>query len=183
MKQDGDFQLSARDLTAVWGANPKQRHTRRVRTRLLQSLGFSSLCISSAASFFPPLPSHAKAPVCVKQTHLYFPLRPGGQSSDTQSVPKVRQLNWGAASQFRPVYTLYPKNAICTKAGSHNSYFFLILPNQKLYCTQDYRKASCKGSHLMRTLLPPSQEKMLHTETGKTLFFLLLTFPVTRKTH
>lgn len=132
---------------------------------------------------FPALLSHAKAPVCVKQTHLYLPLRPGGQSSDTQSVPKVRRLNWGAASQFRPVYTLYPKNAICTKAGSHNNYFFLILPNQKLYRTWDYRKASCKGSHLMHTLLPPLQEKMLHTETGKILFFLLLTFPVTRKTH
>lgn len=98
-------------------------------------LGLQQPLYQQRCLLFSPLPSHAKAPVCVKQTHLYLPLHPGGQSSDTQSVPKVRRLNWGAASQFRPVYTLYPKNAICTKAGSHNSYFFLILPNQKLYRT------------------------------------------------
>lgn len=83
---------------------------------LLQSLGFSSLCISSAASFFPPLPSHAKAPVCVKQTHFYLPLRPRGQSSDTQSVPKVRRLNWGAASKFCPVYTTVPQKCYLHKS-------------------------------------------------------------------
>lgn len=171
MKQDGDFQLSARDLTAVWGANPKQRHTSRVRSPSV--LGLQQPLFQQRCLLFPPLPSHAKAPVCVKQTHFYLPLRPRGQSSDTQSVPKVRRLNWGLLQSSVLFIQLYPKNAICTKAGSHNSYFFLILPNQKLYRTRDYRKASCKGSHLTRILLPPSQEKMLHTETGKTLFFLL----------
>lgn len=96
----------------------------------------SAASVSAVLPPFFPLLSHAKAQVCVKQTQLYLPLHPGGQSSDIQSVPKVRQLNWGAALQFHSVYTPYPKNAIYTKAGSRNSYFFLILPNQKLYCTR-----------------------------------------------
>lgn len=114
MKQDGDFQLSARDLTAVWGANPKQRHTSRVRSPSV--LGLQQPLYQQRCLLFPPLPSHAKAPVCVKQTHFYLPLRPRGQSSDTQSVPKVRRLNWGAASKFRPVYTTVPQECYLHKS-------------------------------------------------------------------
>lgn len=191
-RKDGDFQLSARALTAVWGAKPKQRQQGQNSSPsglVLQQLLCQQRCLLSS-----PLPSHAKAPVCVKQTQLYLPLRPGGQSSDTQSVPKVRRLNWGAALQFHSVYTLYPKNAIYMKAGSHNSYFFLILPNQKLYCTWDYQKASCKGNYFKCAPLSPfTVDNVAHWNWQDTIlpftnFHSLVTrlrwiFSVTRKTQ
>lgn len=149
-RKDGDFQLSARDLTAVWGANPDRDTPARSD---LVSLGPRALPASVPATLPPFLPSPEPckgSSVCKANPNFMFLCILGIEFRYT--VPKVRQLSWGAALQFNSVYTV-PQE--CYLHESWKPQHLLLFDSKSSTAHETIKRLAAKENYFKSASLSP----------------------------